>query len=474
MLKRIGTIAFAASLLMGTIWADGRAAPVSIAVAFEAGNGMGDGWFEGFRSCWGPQVVVREFRGVDAWKSALAGKPALALLQASGSDSLVLERRVEEALAARAIPVLVAGGERAEALRQFAASEKIVAIEVGGAGGSEARKAGIEAARQLARVQTQLQVFLRTPSSKDIEVVVSPDGSGEFKTIQYALDHAPPVAEGQRLIIHIRPGTYRERVIVPRDRPRTTFRGTDAKTTIITAGMGGKDIGGTFLSATVHVTADDFEAENITFANSYGVGTQAVALHLQSDRAVVHNCRLLGWQDTLYATSGRQYYRDCSIEGHVDFIFGNAAAVFENCEIHSLDSGYIAAHSRTQGGAPTGFVFDRCRLTGKSPSIRVFLGRPWRPYARVIYLHCRMDGHIVPAGWDPWGSTLNEKTAVFAEFESEGDGAGAGQRVGWARRISREEAAAFQAGPFLRGADGWDPVAAVKVLAGRGAEPWGQ
>ena len=227
--------------------------------------------------------------------------------------------------------------------------------------------------------------------------------------------------------------------------------------------MSAADAGGTFLSATVRVAADEFEAENITFENTFGVGSQAVALHLESDRAVIRKCRMLGWQDTLYAASGRQYFRDCYIEGYVDFIFGNAAAVFEGCEIRSLDSGYITAHSRTQADGATGFVFDHCRLTAKDPpTARVFLGRPWRPYARVLFLHCRMDQHILPEGWDNWGSTLNEKTAVFAEFECDGPGAVLSRRVPWMRHATRQDAAAFCLERFLGGDDDWDPRTAPR------------
>lgn len=457
---RIGVFAALLSLSCPAMRADVRAVPISIAVVFEAAQGHDANWYAGFRSSFGPQVRVSEFRGEDAWKRALDSRPAVALLEGIAADRDSLRRVVAEAAAAETVPVLVVCGEWPESLRELAGSEKIIALEIGSKRG---RDEGAEAARELARIETMLQPFVRPAAGRNIEVVVSPDGRGDFKTIQYAVDHAPPAGPGERLIIHVQPGIYRERVIIPRDRPRVTLLGMDPKSTIITNRMAASQVGGTFLSATVHVTADDFEAENITFENTYGVGSQAVALHLQSDRAVVRNCRLLGWQDTLYAASGRQYFRDSYIEGHVDFIFGNAAAVFEDCEIHSLDSGYIAAQSRTQTDDPTGFVFSHCRLTAKIPSAKVFLGRPWRPYSKVVYLRCWMDAHIEPAGWDNWGSTINQKSAVFGEFESSGPGARPDARVAWARHLTREDAASFDAETFLCGKDGWNP----RKLAGR-------
>src|SRR5436305_10381062 len=159
---------------------------------------------------------------------------------------------------------------------------------------------------------------------RDVHVTVASDGTGTFQTVQSAIDHAldrGALRPGQRLVIDIRPGTYHERVMIPQDRPRVTLRGTDAATTVITFSAGAKDVGGTFFSSTVDVEGAEFEAANVTFDNSYGTGTQAVAISLHSDRAAFHKCRFVGWQDTLYAASGRQYFRDCFIEGHVDFIF---------------------------------------------------------------------------------------------------------------------------------------------------------
>jgi pectinesterase len=295
-----------------------------------------------------------------------------------------------------------------------------------------------------------------------IHVVVAQDGSGDFPTVQNAVDHVMDRVLAPfdgRVIIELRPGVYHERVRVPADRPRITLRGSDAATTRISFSVGAKDVGGTFFSAAVDINAPEFEAENITFENTYGVGTQAVAVSVHSDRAVFRHCRFLGMQDTLYAASGRQYYEDCYIAGHVDFIFGNAQAVFERCEIRSKGPGYLAAVSRTMPGGPEGFVFDHCRLTADEGVSGVYLGRPWRLYARVVFLNCWMGSHIRPEGWNNWNKPEAEKDAYFAEYGSEGPGGAANGRVKWAHELTEAEAKRFRAGEFLQGADGWRPAA---------------
>ena len=170
------------------------------------------------------------------------------------------------------------------------------------------------------------------------------------------------------------------------------------------------------------------------------------------------NCRFLGWQDTLYAAAGRQYYKDCYIEGHVDFVFGNATAVFEGCTIHSKGPGYITAHWRISDAEPNGFVFLNCKLTGAVTGQAVYLGRPWRPYGRVVFINCWMDAHIRPEGWDNWRDPAREKTARFAEYESSGPGANPSARVPWSKQLSEAETRPFATRTFLRGVDNWNPL----------------
>ena len=297
-----------------------------------------------------------------------------------------------------------------------------------------------------------------------VRAVVAADGSGDFQTVQRAVDHAldhPPRDVG-RVILEIRPGVYRERIKVPRDKARLTLVGQDAASTTISGSMSAIAAGGTFFSPIVEVNADGFEARNITFEKTFGVGPQAVGISIHSDRAAFRNCRFSGWQDTLYAAWGRQYYRDCTIEGHVDFIFGDAAAVFDHCEIHSLGSGSIAAHSRTTADEPTGFVFRNSRLPGehglKDSGKGVFLGRPWRECARTVYLDCWMGEHIRPEGWDNWGDAAREKTAWYAESRSSGPGGNPAARASWARRLDTAAAVGFALEAFLKGRDGWNPL----------------
>ena len=294
-----------------------------------------------------------------------------------------------------------------------------------------------------------------------VHVVVAQDGSGDFPTVQNAMDHAlDRVTNGtySRLIIEIKPGTYHERVVVPKDRPRVTFLGSDARTTLITFRTAAKDVGGTFLSATVSVNGDGFEAENISFENSLGPGSQAVAIAVHSDRAVFRHCRFLGYQDTLYAASGRQYYDDCYIAGAVDFIFGNAQAVFDHCEVHATAKGYLTAQSRTTADGPEGYVFWHCKLTADDGVTNVALGRPWRLYSRVVYVHCWMGPDILPAGWNNWNKPEAEKLAFYGEYGSEGPGANAAARVPWAKKLTEAEANQFAPNVFLRGSDGWAPA----------------
>ena len=181
-----------------------------------------------------------------------------------------------------------------------------------------------------------------------------------------------------------------------------------------------------------------------------------MAVLVESDRAIFKKCRFLAWQDTLYAKNGRQYFVDCYIEGHVDFIFGQAAAVFENCEIHSKGDGYLTAPMRFAADEPAGFVFNKCRLTAENTKAGVYLGRPWRDYGRTVYLNTEMGEHIRPEGWHNW-LVEREKTAYMAEYKSTGKGANDAARVKWSHQLTDAETKAFATETFLKGKDGWNP-----------------
>jgi len=279
-------------------------------------------------------------------------------------------------------------------------------------------------------------------------IVVAADGSGDFRTVQQAVDHVPHKSK-QRVVIQIKPGVYREQVRIRRDKPYVTLRGQDPLKTILTYRISAQQAGNTRLAFSTLVDANDFRAENLTFENSFGTGSQAVALFVDGARAEFRNCRFLGWQDTLFVNGSQHFFKDCYIEGHVDFIFGNASAVFENCTIHSKAKGYVTAHYRTSDDEPSGFVFLRCRLTGQDTDTGVYLGRPWRPYARVVFVECWLGSHIRPEGWDNWRDPARETTARFGEYKSTGPGAHPNARVAWSKQLNATEAQSFSRERFF-------------------------
>lgn len=309
-------------------------------------------------------------------------------------------------------------------------------------------------------------------------LLVAQDGSGDYRSIQAALQAAP--ASGA--IIKIKPGTYYETLAI--DTPHLELRGlgSNPSQVVISAGHSAGDSGGTGKSATVTVRANDFYADNLTIENTFTrthaltqEGSQAVALRTLGDRQVYRNIRLLGYQDTLYADSAtchdlsqtgpcsaaRQYFANCYIEGHVDFIFGDAKAVFENCELHSLAHpvSHITAQSKKYAAEDSGYVFNHCKLTAEAGADRVFLGRPWRAYATVIFLNTFMGKQIMPAGWDDWkhDDKSSLPTVFYAEFNSSGPGANPTARIRESHQLTAKETAKYATKQYLAGTDGWNP-----------------
>jgi PelA/Pel-15E family pectate lyase len=287
------------------------------------------------------------------------------------------------------------------------------------------------------------------------DIVVAGDGSGNTRTVQEAIEKVP-ANNKHRVVIRIKAGTYFEQVRVPADKPYISFVGESAEKTKITFNLSNKAAGSTSASYSVYIGGHDFSAENITFENSFGIGSQAVAVLVEADRAVFRKCRFLGWQDTLYAKNGRQFYKDCYIEGHVDYIFGQAAAVFENCLIHSKSDGYITAPMRFSSDEPSGFVFINSTLTSENTTNGIYLGRPWRDYGRTVFINTKMDAAIRPEGWHHW-EPHRAKTAYFAEYGSTGIGSKPDARVTWAHKLSDAEVKEFSVEYFLGGQDGWNP-----------------
>jgi pectinesterase len=307
--------------------------------------------------------------------------------------------------------------------------------------------------------------------------VVAFDGSGTHLTVQAAIDAAPGTATAARPYrILVKSGVYKEHIIVPADKPFITLLGEagDTAATVITMNTnlktpapGGTD--GKFLSAsesaTVLVIAPDFTAENITFENTTTREdkVQALAFYVTGDRAALRRCRFLGWQDTLRADAkkgapARQYFSDCYIEGHVDFIYAAGTAVFDHCHIHGKADGYLTAAS-TPETTPYGYVFLDCKITTGADVVKgVFLGRPWRPFAATAFLRCDIQGNIQAEGWHNWGKETNEHTARYAEYKNTGPGADPTKRIPWARQLTDAEAADYTVKNILGGNDGWNPA----------------
>jgi len=311
----------------------------------------------------------------------------------------------------------------------------------------------------------QLAAAAEKPTPKGAKTItVAADGIADFATVQEAIV-AVPDNNADRTTIKIRAGVYTGPFVVARAKQNVTFQGDGADKTILTYALNVTDpipagVPSKMAGTGSIILADDFQARDLTFRNTSGDHGQAMALRLQGDRAVITNCRLLGWQDTLLAHSKRQYIRDCYVEGRVDFIYGGATAVFDHCEIHSKEGGYITAASTPQE-APFGFVFLDCKLTGdRELAPQAYLGRPWRDFAAVAFIRCDIGPHIKPEGWHNWGKPERERTSRYVEYQNTGPGADRARRVSWSKQLSDAEAAKYTVQNVLAGADGWNPNAA--------------
>ena len=274
-------------------------------------------------------------------------------------------------------------------------------------------------------------------------VVVAQDGSGDYKSIQEAINNAKAFPY-DRITIAIKNGIYKEKIKVHEWNTNISLVGESKENTIIVYDDYFNKIGlgrnSTFYTYTLLVEANDIILKNLTIENASGDIGQAVALSIFSDRVVVENCRILGNQDTLYASGiGKQYYKNCYIEGTTDFIFGSATAYFENCEIHSKKDSFITAAS-TPKEANFGYVFKDCNLTSNSETSKVYLGRPWRIYAKTVFINCTLGKHILPEGWHNWSKTDAEKTSFYAEYENSGIGSDTKYRVSWSHQLCKKEA----------------------------------
>ena len=294
------------------------------------------------------------------------------------------------------------------------------------------------------------------------DYVVAKDGSGNFTTIQSAIDACKSFPY-QRIRIFIKKGIYHEKVFIPSWNTKISLIGESEDSTVITFDDYFKKINkgpnSTFYTATVFVQGNDFHAENLTIENSAGPVGQALALSVEADRCSFTKCKLLGNQDTLYVAGehARQYFSDCYIEGTTDFIFGEATALFEKCVIKCKANSYITAASTSQD-ASYGFVFKNCVLTAAAGINKVFLGRPWRRYAKTVFIDCNMGAFIQPDGWSNWSNTDNFKTVFYAEYKSRGEGADIKKRVAWSHQLSKKEVAKYTIKNIFSGMENWVPL----------------
>lgn len=310
------------------------------------------------------------------------------------------------------------------------------------------------------------------------EVTVAKDGSGDFTTIQEAVDALRSFRPEGRATIRVRNGVYEEKVVVPSHKTEISIIGESRDSTILIwhdhanmpDGKGGTI--GTFESYTLKVEGPGFICEDMTIVNDamtfnnprwhishkdiYNVG-QAVAVHIDADRVIFRNCALKGFQDTLFTGNpeGREFFDNCWIEGTVDFIFGPATVWFRQCHLHALSDGYYTAASTPEGRY--GYIFDACTFTASEGIGKLWLGRPWRPYAQVILKDCLIDAPVDPQGWNDWGDPANHRTARFWEYSCSGKGSDRSGRVTWSKKISNGRAHRITKDKvFTRPADIWE------------------
>ncbi|XP_010258716.1 PREDICTED: putative pectinesterase/pectinesterase inhibitor 28 [Nelumbo nucifera] len=300
-------------------------------------------------------------------------------------------------------------------------------------------------------------------------ITVAKDGSGKYKTISEALRHVPKNSN-ETFVIHIKAGVYHEQVQINRSMTHLMIIGDGPTKTKITGNKNFVDGTPTFKTATVAVIGDGFMAKDIGFENSAGPEKhQAVALRVQSDMSIFYNCQIDGYQDTLYAHTHRQFYRNCTISGTIDFIFGNSAVVLQKCRIvvrKPLENqqNIVTAHGRKDRREPTAIILQSCRIVADPllfpvrNTTRSYLGRPWKEYSRTIIMQTLIDDLINPDGWLPWSGDFALKTCFYAEYNNRGPGAVLTQRVKWrgikTSIMTPEKAQQFTAGRFIRG-DSW-------------------
>ncbi|KAK9274242.1 hypothetical protein L1049_019056 [Liquidambar formosana] len=317
-----------------------------------------------------------------------------------------------------------------------------------------------------------------SPASQ-ANIVVAKDGSGNYKTVKEAISAASSRSGSGRYVIYVKAGVYSENVEIGTGLKNIMLVGDGIGKTIIT---GSRSVGGgstTFKSATLAVVGDGFIGRGITIRNTAGPAQhQAVALRVGSDLSVFYQCSFEGYQDTLYVHSQRQFYRECDIYGTVDFIFGNAAVVFQNCNIYARNppnkTNTLTAQGRTDPNQNTGISIHNCRVTAASDlkpvqsSVRTYLGRPWKEYSRTVFMKTYLDSLIAPAGWMEWSGNFALSTLYYGEYSNTGPGSSTANRVKWSGYhviTSATEASKYTVGNFISGGS-WLPATNVPFTSG--------
>ena len=288
-------------------------------------------------------------------------------------------------------------------------------------------------------------------------IVVARDGTGEFRTIDEAIEVCRAFMDYHK-VIYIKKGTYKEKLIIPQWLQNIELCGEDRDETIINYDDHANiNKMGTFRTYTLKIEANDITIKNLTIENNSPRLGQAVALHTEGDRLVFINCRMIGHQDTVYTGMPytRLFFKSCYICGTTDFIFGPSTAWFEDCTIESLVNSYVPAAS-TPKDAAYGYVFNNCRLIAKAGVDKVYLGRPWRDYGYTLFMNCDLGTHIRPEGWHHW-EKQRENTARYLEYNNRGAGAQPQQRVSWSRQLTKKEAQQITPAKVIERQDHWNP-----------------
>lgn len=290
-------------------------------------------------------------------------------------------------------------------------------------------------------------------------ITVAQDGSGDFTSIQAAINATKAFPDSD-ITVFIKNGIYQEKVEVFSWNTHVKIIGESRAETIIRNGDFFDSIAlgrnSTFHTYTLKVAGNDFSAANLTIENTAGPVGQAVALHVEADRAAFYNVTINGFQDTLYlAGEGhRSYFKDCHIEGSVDFIFGEGTAWFESCDIASLRSDSYVTAASTPQNQTYGFVFNKCKFVAEPGIKNVYLGRPWRSYARTVVLNSELHGHIHEAGWQDWEERGAQSTVFYAEANNSGVGASVIARVAWSQQLNSQQLLKFKIENVLKE---WQP-----------------